>query len=187
MKFWWIILFFSFFGFSQQEIELCDQTSATYTYTTSSNEPGINEWSVDGQIFYSDDLIMTWTDTGSYVINVIRYNDGCPSEPQSLTVHITRCDDPIYWVPNTFTPDGDEYNNQFLPIITTGIDPYSYHLTIFNRWGEIIFESYDINRGWNGNFGNMVCQNGVYIWKIEFKLEKNDERVEEIGHIVILK
>jgi gliding motility-associated-like protein len=187
MRFWWVILLLPFFTLSQQNIELCGEESVTFTYSTSSDDVGTNQWEVNGQYFYTEDLVMTWSDTGTYVINVIRINDGCPSLPQSYTVNVTKCDEPIYFVPNAFTPDGDNFNQSFIPIFTTGVDPYNYHLTIFNRWGEIVFESYDMSKGWNGKYSDFSCQDGVYTWKIEFKVIKNDERVLEMGHVVLIK
>jgi gliding motility-associated-like protein len=187
MKNLWIILFLSSFVYSQQEIKLCEQESVTITYSVESNIDGNNEWEVNGEYFYSDSLTMTWSDIGTYVINVVTYSNGCPSEPQSLTVYVLECDDQLYWVPNTFTPDDDEFNQTFKPIITSGIDPFNYHLTIFNRWGEIIFESFDISKGWDGKYGNYKCQDGVYVWKIEFKSLKNDERVLKHGHVGLIR
>lgn len=187
MKFWWIILFFTSFVYSQQEILLCGEESVTYTYTAPSTDPGYNEWVVDGLYFYSETLEMTWTDTGTYVINVIRYNDGCPSLPQTFTVTVTKCDEPLYWVPNAFTPDGDDYNQSFTPIFTSGVDPFDYHLMIFNRWGEILFESYDMTKGWNGKIDGLSCQDGIYTWKIVFKTTKNDEHIINIGHVTLIK
>jgi gliding motility-associated-like protein len=187
MKFWWVILFLTSFAFSQQEIEICGEEGLTFTYSAPSTEPGTNEWEVNGQYYYSENLEMTWTDTGTYVINVIRYNDGCPSLPQSYTVIVTKCEDPIYWIPNAFTPDGDDYNQSFKPIFTSGVDPYDYHLMIFNRWGELLFESYDMTKGWNGKYGGIQCQDGIYTWKVEFKVLKNDEHIMKVGHVVIVK
>ncbi|MEY4602709.1 MAG: hypothetical protein RIT43_1, partial [Bacteroidota bacterium] len=96
----------------------------------------------------------------------------------------------IYFVPNTFTPDNDEHNNLFKPIFTSGFDPYSYGLYIFNRWGELIFESHNTEYGWDGSYGeglNFNCQEGVYTWKIEFKLYENDDRAILHGHVNLLR
>ena len=187
MKFWWVILFLSSLAFSQQEIELCGQESVTFTYSAPSVDPGNNEWEVNGLYYYSETLEMTWSDTGTYVINVIRYNDGCPSLPQSFTVNVTKCEEPIYFIPNAFTPDGDDHNQTFTPIFTSGVDPYDYHLMIFNRWGELMFESYDMSKGWNGKYGGIQCQDGIYTWKVEFKVLKNDEHIMDVGHVVLVR
>jgi len=95
----------------------------------------------------------------------------------------------IYWVPNSFTPDGDDYNDVFLPVFTEGYDPFDFHLMIFNRWGEVIWESYDASVGWDGTygqFGNEV-QDGTYTWRIEFKTTMNDERKLITGHVNLLR
>jgi len=58
---------------------------------------------------------------------------------------------------------------------------------IFNRWGEIIWESHDVAVGWDGTYGGQIMQDGVYIWKIDFKTTASDERVMITGHVTLLK
>ncbi|MFN5416744.1 MAG: gliding motility-associated C-terminal domain-containing protein, partial [Flavobacteriia bacterium] len=89
----------------------------------------------------------------------------------------------IYYVPNSFTPNGDELNNTFFPIFTSGFEPNSYHLTVYNRWGEVIFESLDYRVGWDGTFKNKMVEEGVYQWKIEFDTKLNQERRVLHGHV----
>ena len=97
----------------------------------------------------------------------------------------------IFYIPNSFTPDGDGYNQTFRPIFTSGFDPNDYHLIIFDRWGEIIFESFDVSKGWDGSYGNIdmgfICPDGVYPWVIKYKLLINDESAEVVGHISLLR
>jgi gliding motility-associated-like protein len=97
----------------------------------------------------------------------------------------------IFYVPNTFTPDDDDYNQTFQPVFTAGYDPYDYVLYIFNRWGEVIFESRDSKKGWDGSYGNNgeveLVQDGTYTWKLEFKVTKNDERKMVVGHVNIIR
>ena len=81
----------------------------------------------------------------------------------------------IYYVPNTFTPDGDQYNQTFKPIFTSGYDPYNFTILIFNRWGEIIWESHDDKIGWDGTYGGQVMADGLYSWKITYQLSADDE------------
>jgi gliding motility-associated-like protein len=97
----------------------------------------------------------------------------------------------LYYVPNTFTPDYDNYNQTFQPVFTSGFDPYDYTLLIYNRWGEVIFESHDATVGWNGSYGGPdgieMVQDGTYTWKIEFKVTRNDERKMIVGHVNIIR
>ena len=85
--------------------------------------------------------------------------------------------------------DQDEFNETFGPVFTSGFDPYDYHLTVFNRWGEVVFESYDAMFGWDGTYpsGGELCQDGVYVWKIDFKETMSDKRHSEIGHVNVLR
>ena len=93
----------------------------------------------------------------------------------------------IYYVPNTFTPDGDLFNETFKPIFTAGFDIYQYNLIIFNRWGEIIFESNDAEIGWDGTYGGKACQDGTYIWQVTYKELGKDKRNELRGHFNLVK
>lgn len=75
----------------------------------------------------------------------------------------------ILYVPNSFTPDGNEYNNTFKPVLTSRVT--DYELRIYNRWGEMLFETYDKEIGWDGNFNGSLVQDGVYVWEIKLKTD----------------
>ena len=114
-------------------------------------------------------------------------NLGCMD---SITKTLTYIEDLIYYVPNTFTPDGNQYNETFKPIFTSGFDPLNYKLQIYNRWGELIFESNNAEIGWDGTYGTKqtgIVQEGVYVWKIGFKTLRNDERIVEVGSVNLLR
>ena len=90
------------------------------------------------------------------------------------------------YVPNAFTPNGDKSNEVFLPILN-GFDIYNYELLIFNRWGEILFQSYDASVGWDGTYGNELVADGVYVWKIQVNTNQSDEVKSYTGHVTVLK
>lgn len=89
----------------------------------------------------------------------------------------------IIYVPNSFTPDGDGINDNFF---VEGGNIKEFHLLIFDRWGEVLFESFDMNAGWNGTYGNKVCQDGTYVWKIVYEDLENNKK-EIIGHVNLLR
>lgn len=95
----------------------------------------------------------------------------------------------VYYIPNSFTPDGDQYNQVFLPIFTYGIDPSNYSLEIYNRWGELIFESKNPAIGWDGTYSTngIQCQNGSYLYKITIKVPSRDERKVFEGHVNLIR
>jgi trimeric autotransporter adhesin len=126
---------------------------------------------------------------GQYVVTLVATSPlGCTD---TATTIIQVYEELIFYVPNTFTPDNDKYNPVFLPIFTSGFDPFDYNLLIFNRWGEVIFESNNHEVGWDGSYGKNgeieMVQDGVYTWKIEFKVTRWDERRRAIGHVNLIR
>ena len=122
---------------------------------------------------------------GTYDVQLIAYSPlGC-IDIAYATIQLT--EEVIFYVPNTFTPDDDDYNPTFQPVFSSGYDPYDFTLLIFNRWGEIIFESHNADIGWDGTYGGTFAQDGIYTWKIEFKTTTSDERKVVVGHVNMLR
>jgi gliding motility-associated-like protein len=93
----------------------------------------------------------------------------------------------IFYVPNAFTPDGDDYNNIFKPVFSSGYDLRNYGFMIFNRWGELIFETDQIGEGWDGTYRGNICQDGVYTWKLRVMNSVSDRKEEHVGHVSLLR
>jgi gliding motility-associated-like protein len=96
-------------------------------------------------------------------------------------------EDLLIYVPNTFTPNKDGLNDVFLPQVTEGVDPQDYSLRIFNRWGELIFETRNLNQGWDGTYQGKVVKDGSYVWQMEFKKKDDIERVIKTGSVNLLR
>lgn len=121
---------------------------------------------------------------GSYEVELIAYNDyGC-SDTSVQIIQIN--EDLVFYVPNTFTPDNDQFNNFFVPVFSSGYDPYNYSLLIFNRWGEILFESHDVSVGWDGFYGGMKVQDGTYTWKIAVGYNNKGGIKQLVGHVNVI-
>ena len=92
------------------------------------------------------------------------------------------------YVPNTFTPDGNGANEIFKPVMT-GFDPQDYTMYIFNRWGDLIFETHDMEIGWDGRYAgqDFRVQDGVFTWKIQAGLKGSPDTKLFVGHVSILK
>ncbi|MCX6182775.1 MAG: glycosyl hydrolase [Bacteroidetes bacterium] len=93
-----------------------------------------------------------------------------------------------FFVPNSFTPNGDNKNDVFTPSAYNILD---FKMDIFNRWGENIFTSTDINTGWNGKgkYGH-DSQIDVYVYKITFSVASKNEKTSEkslIGRITLIR
>lgn len=181
-----IVLFWNLIALGQQTIELCPGESKIVTYSSVYTGDGNNIWTVNGQNYDQDQLMYTFNTTGTYNITLRRDNVLCYAE-QTYQVVVVECVELVYWVPNSFTPDSDEHNQTFGPVMYSGFDPNNYKFTIINRWGEVIWESNDPEARWDGAYSGLRCQSGVYIWKINIKLPKTDERIIEYGHLNLLR
>jgi gliding motility-associated-like protein len=110
--------------------------------------------------------------------------DGCTD-----TVSHDVCIDPdvMIFVPNTFTPNGDNKNETFFPV-AIGMDPEQYQMWIFDRWGNMIFYTEDINKGWDGRVmgASDIAQIDTYVWKINVK-DITGVQHNLIGHVNLIK
>jgi gliding motility-associated-like protein len=123
--------------------------------------------------------------TGVHSITLYAYSaNGCVD---SITKTISVKEDIIFYVPNSFTPDGDEFNHSFGPVITSGIDLHNYTFSIYNRWGEMIFESHDASVPWDGTYKGKMVQDGTYTWQLEFLERNTDARHHYVGHVNLIR
>jgi len=127
----------------------------------------------------------TYSDSGYYNVRLIVNNEfGCVDTVYK-TLHVES--EFVIYAPNTFTPNGDGSNDVFIPI-SSGLDAATYELFIYDRWGDQIFHTSNINEGWDGkaNNGKNVAQEDVYIWKINaFDLQRIKHNY--VGHVSIVK
>lgn len=96
--------------------------------------------------------------------------------------------DVIIYAPNAFTPDGDEHNPRW-KVFIDGIDVKVFDLEIYNRWGELIWESHNPEIGWDGTYGTQSgkrVEEGTYIWKVRARDFITDKKYEWQGHVTIL-
>lgn len=115
---------------------------------------------------------------------VVTTAEGCID---SMSVTVIVKSGLIFYVPNAFTPDGDEHNNLFLPVFSSGFDPFDYELTIYNRWGEIVFLTNNVSEGWDASYNGRYVPDGEYTWKIFVKSDETSERGQFDGHVNVLR
>jgi len=100
----------------------------------------------------------------------------------SISKQIIMYYDFVLYIPNSFTPNGDNNNPKFGPTGMRMEKYLSYHFIIYNQWGEKVFETYDINDWWDGN----DAIDGLYSWIIIIKDEIGKIR-KEVGSVTIIK
>ncbi len=87
-------------------------------------------------------------------------------------------------IPDAFMPNGDGKNDIFKPSIYESISEYDF--TIFNRWGEKIFQSKNIEEGWDGYYNGKLCMQDVYVWKI-IGVYRNGQIFEKVGNVTLIR
>ena len=167
--------------------ELCDGDSIPSIYSVVASLPGYNEWTILNNTVQTETLNIAWNAPGMFDISVVHYSNGCPSPPQFNSITIVQCPELLFFVPNSFTPDGNEHNNSFKWTFTSGFDPFNFHVEIYNRWGEMIYESHDPNDYWDGTYANTPCTSGLYNYRVYFKSQKDDGRYEFVGSVNLIR
>ncbi|MBL6662618.1 MAG: PKD domain-containing protein [Flavobacteriales bacterium] len=134
-----------------------------------------------------------YENNGIYTVTLIAYNDAC-SDTSMKNITIANNEGGHIIIPNSFTPnsnninDGDfktdnGVNDIFYPVI---LGAKSYTLDIYNRWGEHLFHTDNLLKGWNGYFKEELCQQDVYVYKIHVVFHNNTEE-KLVGHLTLIR
>jgi gliding motility-associated-like protein len=119
---------------------------------------------------------------GNYpIMLIVETPEGCVDTVEHILVVNT---DILFYAPNAFTPDGDEFN-QTWKFSVSGVDEYNFELMIFNRWGEVIWETHDIHAEWDGTYHGRTVQAGSYTWTAKVKSINSDKKTVFGGSISI--
>ena len=161
------------------QVVLNNQSTGSDTY----------DWSIVGGVpshSTQEDAHTTFPDgvTGNYDVTLISTSYlGCSDTvTKTIIVH----PEVLIYAPNTFTPDGDEFNQKWSWVIE-GVDPSDFELLVFNRWGEIVWESHDVDGEWDGTYHDQIIPSGNYIWHIRTKDALTDKKYEFDGAINLIR
>jgi len=108
----------------------------------------------------------------------------CGLGRDTISLRVIDCE---FYAPNVFTPNGDGYND-FFEIISH--DVYKFRLTVFNRWGNIVFYSEDINYQWDGTNKGSPCPVGTYFWTADYQRKSNVGNIRKFtaqGSVTLIK
>jgi gliding motility-associated-like protein len=164
-------------------------TMVTYfepTVMLTNNSLGATTWQWDfgdgAQSWRDWNASHQYKDTGNYTIRLIVNNNyGCQD---TLYGMLRVVDDYTIFIPNSFTPNGDDVNDRFgaFALSVTG-----YDIWILNRWGQQVFHSSDLNTKWNGKYENngRDCEEGVYIYRVR-ALDRKHVAHEYTGSVTLI-
>ncbi len=130
----------------------------------------------------SDSILVN--EQGTYWLSV-KNNNGCISN-DTVNVLMSKCECEFY-IPNSFTPNNDGLNELFKPVYYCDIADYS--LSIFNRWGALVYQSNNIDSAWNGKFNNILVPTGVYCFVVSYQpliKGKANNRVTKTGIVNLI-
>jgi len=183
-------------------VTVFQKPEADFTYTPLKILAETDEAIFTGKISYLDPLEYTWhiydgngaykkegittqhvfNEVGNYPVSlVVKNKTGClDTVTKALNVRPAR----LLFVPNSFTPNSDNLNDVFKPV-TRGIGISHYMIQVFNRWGVKVFESIDLNDGWDGTLKGAPCKSDVYTWYI--KVTTDGEEDVLTGHVYLAR
>jgi len=123
--------------------------------------------------------------TGTYSVQVTD-NTGC-SKKDLIQVTIQGCDECDLNIPSAFTPNNDGSNDIFRALPKcANIGLQRFKMRIFNRWGQTVFTSTDITKGWNGTYKRATPETGTYIYYIEYAFRQNKPLVKK-GIVLLIR
>jgi gliding motility-associated-like protein len=159
---WWVLILLPFSLLAQETYVNCENISPQ-SYQVDFDADKIYYWNISGgEIVYNNgnSITIQWPDSvGTYVISVYTTRFGCEGDTSYYEVIIEDCPYLQLFIPNSFTPNGDN-NNETFYVHGAGKEEIK-SLVIYNRWGEMIYQTND-NTPWDGK----NCQVGVYSYSV---------------------
>jgi gliding motility-associated-like protein len=111
----------------------------------------------------------TYTEEGIYCVELIATNSiGC-ADTTTLCLLVTP--EFAFYIPNAFSPNGDNVNDTFYG---KGVNIAKFEMSIFDRWGMLLFSSDDINKHWDGTYKSVMSQQDVYVYVVKLKDNKGE-------------
>jgi len=131
----------------------------------------------------SPDPVASPETTTTYIVTFIDAF-GC-TITDTITIYVidVLCDENDIFVPNAFTPNGDN-NNDVLYVRSHVLS--KFYFTIYDRWGEKVFETTDINKGWDGTFRGKLCDPGVFDYYLEITCIDDQKNIKK-GNITLIR
>jgi gliding motility-associated-like protein len=182
----------AFFAVSPASVVIPNEAVTLYNFTTNADTW---QWSFgDGGTSSEMNPQHTYTEEGTYDITLIASNQyGCIDTFMIQSAVSAHGGSSIVF-PTAFTPDaggpnGGAYdqnsdnNDVFFPF-TEGVS--EFNLMIFNRWGELIFESFNVKQGWDGYYRGQLCEQDVYVWKVKAKFV-DGTTITKAGDVTLLR
>lgn len=147
------------------------------------------KWTPSANLSCSDcpyPTLIAGTDDQHYTV-VFASDDGCEATTSILVKILKR----NIWVPNIISPNHDQLNDNFFPVVSVGAYKQINYLSIYNRWGEKLFhqekfQANDPKQGWDGTYRSNDCLPGVYVYVLELEWNNGEKQILS-GDLTLIK
>jgi gliding motility-associated-like protein len=119
----------------------------------------------------------------------VQLQNSCGNFSDTILLYRTDCDVNTY-VPNAFSPNGDQHNDYFFPFVASRLEMTDFYFAVFQRWGNLIFETRDCQtQGWDGTFKGTGCDSDAYIWVMECTVRRNGilTKIQKSGNVSLIR
>jgi gliding motility-associated-like protein len=130
---------------------------------------------------YTPDVLHLFADAGKFAVALVTENNWGCKDTMVRTIQVL--EDFNLYVPNAFTPNEDARNELFT---AQGRGVRKFNLKVYDRWGALVFESNDLQQGWDGTYRGEVCKSDVYTWIITASSNKGDIKTLN-GHVTLFR
>ncbi len=138
----------------------------------------------DGFLFTEANPNHYYSDTGIFELSQVVTNiEGC-TDTSSYYLYVG-IQNTVY-IPNAFSPDDNGVNDIFIPV-AYGIE--NFNLQVYNRWGDLLYETDDETKGWDGKLNGKTLKQDVYVWVIKYREVCSDNETDTVirGHVTLIK
>lgn len=124
---------------------------------------------------------------GTYYVNFQSINGSCFGSDTIDVFTSNDCEACVLFVPNSFTPNQSEHNDDFGPTFECEKGFVTYNFTIYNRWGKLVFTTNDPTEKWNGYTDSNMQASTVYVYKINYLAVGEADAKQIVGHVSLLR
>ena len=156
-------------------------------FSNSSTSNDITEWNWyfvnnNGYTSTQTNPSYMFEQSGNYPIALVVHNKyGCSD---TIVKMITVVEEQNLYVPNSFTPNGDGHNDVFR---VRGPNFAIYYFAVYNRWGELMYETTDPSQGWDGYYKGNPSDPGVFGYYVKAKCGEGSEEIFKKGNVTLIR
>ncbi|MGK2862386.1 MAG: gliding motility-associated C-terminal domain-containing protein [Chitinophagaceae bacterium] len=133
---------------------------------------------------WSDGLIYSYREISEPGDFRVQAFNACSQDQKSFSVGFEECPCEVF-TPTAFTPDNDGLNDDFKPLVKCNAKDFQFK--IFNRFGNLVFATTELNKGWDGKFKNIYSEMGVYIWMLQYRNPNNNQVLRKQGTVTLIR